>query len=388
MTSNRDQRPHVTAYTTGEKVLFLSRQLLLLREALARSAHHAVYYPDLFRALRVLLIDPPPGRLGELAQALVVTHIVHCLRPWEFRPRGKDDVPDADGEARLFRSEIAAILEPADPSRWKQLRGLPEYAPRPSVELDFWEYLDTVIVGIKAEFQAPVSRRSLIADVANSRDVAHADPSGPTYLQAMNALGPLGPHFLVVAQEVALETLTYGRLVLEAAGAKYPDQIRRALMHEFAAPMPVCSTCGQPLAIDAFACPRCQSEQLPPPRFPTLRESLESGFLHSRALNQVTGTQVLILSLEALVASPGFELALVDLAVDDVRMQLYRTADSYLVWRVQRATMAYSVRVLVPSYPKGAANALLILSWSPHSVAVDFGNTKLQSSVDQVEGGQ
>ena len=381
---SRDQRAHVTAYTTGEKVIFLARQLLLLREALIRTAHHTVYYPELFRALRVLLLDPPPGRLGELARVLGVTHQVRCLKPWEFRERGQDEVPDADGEARLFRSGVSLILEPTDPSRWKQLRGVPEYAPREFQELDFWEYLDVVVVGIKAEYEAEVSRRSLIADVANSRDVAHADPSGPTYLQAMNAVVPLGPYFLVVAQETAYETLTFGRVTLEAAASRYSEQITRTLPYEFAAPVPLCGVCGQPLPIDAFTCPRCRSSQLPPPRFPTLRESLESTVLHGRLLKQEIGTQVLILSVEALVDMPGFEITLIDLALEGDRMQLYRTADNYLVWRVQRGDSALSVRVAVPPYPEGSKNALLLLGWSREKVSVDFGKTKFESLTDQI----
>jgi hypothetical protein len=384
MTSRRALEPHRTAYTTGEKVVLLSRQLLLLREALIRTAHHPIYYPELFRALRVLLIDPPPGRLGELAQALGVSHCVECLEPWEFRERGTDDTPDADGEARLFRSGVAAILEPTDPSRWKQLRGLPVYAPRPLVRLPFSEYLDRVIVGIKPEYQAQVSRRSLIVDVSNSRDVAHADPSMPTYLQAMQALGPAGPHYLVVAQEAALETLTFGRLVLEAAGAQYPDQIGRALRYEFAAPSPACGTCGRWMPIDEFICVQCGATQLPPLQLISNRQGLESMVLHGRILEKPTGSLHLIQDVESLVGAVGYEVVFLDIAVDAGQAQLYRSADRQLVWRLRQGERSRSVSVAVPAYPEHTKNALLMLSWSPDEVAVSFGGTSARSTRDQV----
>lgn len=150
------QRPrglHEDSYTVGEKVIDLSRQLFLLRDALVRSTLADTYYPDLFRALRVLVIDGERGRLGELAALTEKDYAVRSRRIVTFDNSQDGHAANAVTNGPITfpgGSGLFAVFFPNLHSRWLILRGVNE-SSTPPISSDFWDYLEEDVVAYKME---------------------------------------------------------------------------------------------------------------------------------------------------------------------------------------------------------------------------------------------
>jgi hypothetical protein len=341
------QRPlglHETTFTTGEKIIGLQRQLFLLREALVRTAFDPTFYPDLFRALRVLIIDGENGRLGELAKLVGEMYVVQSRSLTCIEARAGSAGGSESQKPAFVRTGLQSLFLPNFHSRWLALRGVQPASDKQPVSVDFWEYIGSDVIAFKTEFGAEVTRKVLIAEVCNTRDVAHAAGQYPTFLRFTNALGSTAPYFLEIAQEVSYEVLTFGRRVIGKCSQSYQDQISKAL--QYAIPIPpvlVCAGCHSPLVVDEFVCTHCGNPQLPPLQRYGPREQLESLFAFGRLLDMPTGSVSVSIGRSALIYDGVAEYALVDMTEGDDRMSLKRTADMKLMWRVDRNLASRSV---------------------------------------------
>lgn len=334
MAYERPKGLHEQAYTNGELSVHFYRQLYLLRDALLRSVHDPNHFPDLFRALRVLVIDGNRGRLGHLARKLNLHHGVPSML--SDVPVG-ESLPPRDGpdEWRWFRFGATATLFMNPCSPWFKLRGLDIDPPEPCRETDFWVYLEDEIISNKAEYGAPISRAALIAEVCNARDVVHASLNYPTFLIGAQAWGLTAPYFLEAAQEVAFEVLKFGQRVLEGAQDQYSDQIESALRKAIPIPPALCTRCRLPVgSLHEFVCDKCGHHMLPdPPRMP-LVDRLSSIFRHTDAVDQPEGTVAVYLDLAIMHGSPLAEVELVREDGHTGAFRITRTGTGLLKWTI------------------------------------------------------
>lgn len=369
MTYQKPSGLHESSYTIGEKIVGFQRQLLLLREALVRTTINPVYYPDLFRALRVLIIDGKRGRLGELAELVSDTHTVQSRAPVSIEPREGSTIDPGNDKVTFPRTGLSSVFFPNYHSRWFTLRGVRTTSDKSPISVDFWDHIESDVVAFKPEFGAEITRQTLIAEVCNTRDVAHASDHYPTFLRFTNAFGSTAPYFLEIAQEVAYEVLAFGRHVVNTCSAKYQNQVSRALQHAITIPVPLCAVCHKPIAVDEFVCPHCTSTQLPPPQRRGPQEQLASLFHFGRFIEKSTGTVPLKIDLPLLTYDGVSEYSLVDIVEGTSRMLLKRTGDMKLLWRVDRDLVSHSATWDLTETPE-ENQVVFFFTWSPEQITI------------------
>ncbi|MBI5035284.1 MAG: hypothetical protein HZB51_32555 [Chloroflexi bacterium] len=365
------QRPrnlHETPYTNGEKVFSLQHQLVLLRESLVRTVIDPTFYPDLFRALRVLIIDGNRGRLGEMAARVGERYLVLTRPIAKVEPREGVSENTNQGYIVFPRQGLDNLLLPNLHSRWFAIRGIHPNTDSQPTHIDFWDYLEKDVIAFKKEYGAEITREALIREICDTKDVAHSANCYPTFLRFTNALSMTDPYFLEIAQEVAYEILTFGRKVVSKCSEKFQDQISMALPYVLPTPQIQCSTCHNVLAVDELACSHCGSGLIPPQRYGP-REQLTSMLLFGGCLEMPTGSVSPRIDMMTLAYEGVVEYSLVELRNDKSQMLLKRTGDRKLIWRVERDLLSHSASWDLDEMPQ-AKSVVLILTWSPDGVSI------------------
>ncbi len=362
---------HETSYTVGDKIIGLRQQLLLLRLALVRSIENYCHYPDLFRALRVLIIDGDRGRLGELARLVGETHTVQSRAFVHVEARDSSSIEKvrSDDKVVLPRNGLESLFLPNYYSRWFGIRGIDSSPEKSSNFIDFWNYIESDVVAFMPEWGAEVTRQRLIAEVCNTRDVAHSSNNYPTFLHFTNAFGVTAPYFLEIAEDVAYEVLLFGKKVLGKCIDQFKTQVAQSLQSSIPVPALVCHLCQMPLEIDQFICSNCNSLQLPPPQRIGFAEQISSVFRFGRLLEKPVGSLPIKFHYMLLAFNNISEYTFVDITDGDSRMLLKRLGDMKLLWCVDRGVVSHSAVWDITKMPK-ENSVVVTLIWSPDQVKI------------------
>lgn len=364
----RPKNLHETQYSIGDKIVGFHQQLVLLRLALVRTVENYFNFPDLFRALRVLIIDDNRGRLGELARLVNEEHVVlsRTLVCVESKKPSGDKTTD---RVTFPRNGLESLFLPNYHSSWFSFRGINENSGMPAKSVDFWEYVESDVIAFMPEWGAEITRERLIAEVCNSRDVAHSTNNYPTFLDFTNVFGVTAPYFLEIAQDVAYEVLIFGEKVLKNCSNKYQDQISKSLIYSIPTPTLICPLCQMPLNLDEFVCRNCNSLQMLPTRRIGMADQLSSVFRFGRVIEKQVGSIPIKLSQKALTFDNISEFTFVDITDGDSRMLLRRLSDMKLIWLVERGIVSKSAIWDLNESPK-ENSVVLTLIWSPEQVKI------------------
>jgi hypothetical protein len=365
MTYKRPQGIHESQYSVGDKILGFHHQLLLLRLSLVRSVENHFFYPDLVRALRVLIIDNDRGRLGELADLVNVHHSVQSRKLIRIEMREGSKAVNCPEKIVFPRNGLQSLFTPNNDSNWFALLGINSGSDKQPITVDFWDYL-----AFMPEWGAEVTRQRLIAEVCNTKDVAHSTNNYPTFLNFTNAFGAIAPYFLEIAMDIAYEVLCFGTRVLNKCQEQYQDQISKSLQTYIPIPALICLNCQMPLGLDQFKCNNCNSLQLPPVRRVGIMEQATSIFRSGNLIKEPTGTISIKLPYDALNFDSLSEYSFVDLADDESRMTLIRLRDMKLMWRVNRGLVSHSAIWDLKKTPIEEQSVVFTLTWSVDEVKI------------------
>jgi hypothetical protein len=140
---------HESQYSIGDKIVGFHQQLLLLRLALVRSLENSVNYPDLFKALRVLVIDGERGRLGELSKLVNEDHFVQSRTLVGVESRKKSS-SNKTGDRVIFpRDGLDSLFLPNNHSSWFSLLGIKSDSDNPAKTVNFWDYVESDVIAFK-----------------------------------------------------------------------------------------------------------------------------------------------------------------------------------------------------------------------------------------------
>lgn len=370
MTYKRPQGIHESQYSVGDKILGFHHQLLLLRLSLVRLVENHIYYPELFRALRVLIIDNNRGRLGELAELVNVHHSVQSRKLICLERRKNTKTAGNPKKVTFPRNGLQSLFTPNNFSNWLSLLGINSDSGNQPIKVDFWEYLESDVIAFMPEWGSEVTRQRLIAEICNTKNVAHSTNNYPTFLNFTNSLGTIAPYFIEIAMDVAYEILIFGSRVLKTCLELYGEQIFEALKTSMPIPALICLNCQMPLELDQFKCNNCNSIQLPPVRRIGIIEQTSSIFRNGNLIKKSTGTISIRLPYEALNFDPLSEYSFVDLVDGESRMALIRISDMKLVWRVTHGLISHSAIWDLKKTPQEEVSVVFTLTWSADELKI------------------
>jgi len=360
---------HESQYSVGDKIVGFHQQLLLLRFALIRSLENSIYFPDLFRALRVLIIDGERGRLGELSKLIDEEHFVQSRTLVSVETRNNSSAKETPDRVIFPRVGLESLFLPNNHSSWFSLLGIKSDSENPPKTVNFWNYVDSDVIAFMPEWGAEITRQQLIAEVCNTKDVAHATNNFPTFLNFTSAYGIIGPYFLEIAQDVSYEVLKFGQKILSRCSKEFTDQISKSLQSSIPIPSLICLFCQTPVAIDEFICRNCNSQQFPPIRRIGLVDQISSIFRYGRIIEKRVGSIAIKLPQKALTFDRISEFTFVNISDGNTRMLLRRLSDMKFIWLIERETISHSATWDLNESPD-SSSIVFTLIWSPEEVKI------------------
>ena len=100
------------------------------------------------------------------------------------------------GDRVIFpRDGLDSLFLPNNHSSWFSLLGIKSDSDNPAKTVNYWDYVESDVIAFKPEWGAAITRQRLIAEVCNTKDVAHATNNFPTFLNFTNAYGNTVPYF-------------------------------------------------------------------------------------------------------------------------------------------------------------------------------------------------
>jgi hypothetical protein len=360
---------HESHYSIGDKIIGFYKQLFLLRLALIRTLENSVNYPDLFRALRVLIIDGERGRLGELSKLVNQDHLVKSRILVGVESRKDQFLIKPEDRVIFPREGLESLFLPNNHSSWFSLLGVKSNSDSPVTTINFWDYFETDVIAYMPEWGAEITRQRLIAEVCNTKDVVHATNNFPTFLFFTNAYGNFAPYFLEIAQDISYEVLKFGRKVMNICSEKYKKEISKALQYSIPTPSLICRFCQTPIAFDEFKCRNCNSLQLPDVKKIGLVDQISSIFRYGRILEKSNGSLPIKISRNALTFNGISEFTFVDITDGNNRMQLRRLGDMKLIWCVEREVIPLSAIWDLRETPDSNLIVFTFV-WSPEQVKI------------------
>jgi hypothetical protein len=360
---------HESQYSIGDKIVSFQQQLLLLRLAVVRTLENSVNYPDLFRALRVLIIDGERGRLGELSKLVNEDYFVKSRVLVGVESRNKTSSNKTEDIVIFPRDGLESLFLPNNHSSFFSLLGIKSDSDSHAINVNFWDYFESDVIGFMPEWGAEITRQRLIAEVCNTKDVVHATNNFPTFLFFTNAYGNIGPYFLEIAQDISYEVLKFGQKVLNICSEKYKEEISKALQLSIPIPSLICLFCQTPIAFDEFLCRNCNSLQLPAARRIGLVDQISSIFQYGRILKKPNGTLPIKFSRNTLSIDRISEFTFVDITDGNTRMLLRRLSDQKLIWLVEREAISLSAKWDLRETPD-TNSIVFTFVWSPEHVKI------------------
>jgi len=355
-------------YRTDDKIKVLTRELFLLREALLRTAHDAIYLPDLLRSLRVLIVDKT-GKpvLLNLAEEFHVSHQVTTVPPIAPKVRSQNLPP---GSVSFDGILAVASLDPY--SGWLALRGAAKTATVPGLTVDFVKYLDMPTAADEAK-KTQISRKDLISDVLNKAHGVHGSVERPPHVDISFSALTYGSHIALVAQDLAYETLGFGDKIVGAVAAS-GRHIGAAGAYRSA----TCPSCTSPMAFAAFRCDKCGHDQTPPlTEAPDAHTGLNSMLLSMLELDE--GTTCAIATIPRLIDPSAGEFVVAEARDSAGRYaRLVRTPNVTLEWAVSRQGQVHrAILDLRKRTLKGGPNDALVffLGWTTSRCFMEIGST-------------
>ena len=360
---------HESQYSIGHKIVGLYQQLFLLRLAFVRSLENSINYPDLFRALRVLIIDGERGRLGELSKLINEDHFVESRILVGVESTNKSFSNEAKDRLRFPREGLESLFLPNNHSSWFSLIGINPDPDSPIITINFWDYLESDVIAFMPEWGAEINRQRLIAEVCNTKDVVHATNNYPIFLNFANAYGYTAPYFLEIAQDISYEVLKFGQKVLNICSEKYKEDISKALQLSLPIPSLICDFCGAPMTFDEFFCRNCNSRQLPTIKKIKFVDQISSLFRYSRIVEKSQGALPIKLPISVLTFDRISEYTFVDITNGKTRMLLKRLGDMKLLWHVEREATSLSTKWDLKKTPE-TNSIVFTFVWSPEQVKI------------------
>jgi hypothetical protein len=353
------------SYTPTDRVRALAVQLTLLRDSLIRTTFSDLAFADLIRALRVLVLDDGDALLPQLADHFRVDHSVTTSPP--IQPATSSGI-DPDTGA-LLMPDIGGFVNTDPFSRWRHVRGLHPPHSATGLVVSFPEYLQ-LSVGVHRQRGTAISRKRMLADLAEQYFGVHGSTAreGHVGIALLHVGG--GPQYMWLAQELAYETLDYGKRVLEVASDRLNLDVYVSAGIDFPRlDPPACANCGAPLTLSEFQCRACGATSLGGVR--PDESAMTLGELIREAQSDTPWSMAFIGSIPGLFDSNVPPFVLADVEGDGWRARLTRDANRHLVWTCTRDGRTLSAAVDLFKRPTSADPGrvlLIILSWEPERV--------------------
>jgi hypothetical protein len=242
---------------------------------------------------------------------------------------------------------MTALISVDSRSRWRVLRGQPIYGGAP-LTVSFQDYLD-LPVGVHQEHGTEISRKRMLADLANQFFVVHGSTSREKHVTVALLTVVGGPYYISLAQELAVEALIFGEKILRVATERLnidPLAAQGPGFPEIARPN--CDTCHAPVGFADFKCSSGDHEMLGPVRPNNIAQTLTE-MLEQSQFDQ-PGWVVFIGQLPGL-AGAGDSVTYADVKGKNRRASLTRTPDRQLVWSVERGGVVMSAVVDLTKRP-------------------------------------
>lgn len=359
------------SYTPKEELAVLAAELWRLREALIRTTSNVANAPDLVRALRVLVLDDSDALIPRLAKRYSVAHSVLTIPPAR-PPKSKRDQPEPGS---LMLSGIVGVVNPDHFARWRTVRGIANPSKASGLTVSFQEYLD---LGIAADASraSPISRKELLKDVANTSFGVHGSTAYPGHVETSWLATENGPHYLLIAQELAYEALAYGERILAVAVAKgFIDLATSRTPDGLGIPQPTCDRCGIQLGNTEFSCAKCGRELLQP----FVQSESQNALSHALeiGLANETGHIALVVAMPNLCNPNAGAFRIAHASRGGRVGDLRRTAEMLLVWRVESGDVVHEAALDLKKRPlklKPSDHFLLMLGWTPERAVVYIGS--------------